>query len=162
MGALGTAATAVVMLVGLMGTVVPVLPGLVVIWAAAVVYGLVAGFGTVGTAAFAAMTVLAITGTIAKFALPHRGGAGRGAPAMSLFAGVVGAVVGAVVVPVLGLPLGAVAGVWLAETARLRDARAAWHVTVGVLLGFGLAALVEFSLGTLMVGCWALWVLLGS
>lgn len=161
MGALGVATAAVVMLLGLVGTVVPVVPGLVVIWLAAVVYGLVAGFGSVGTLAFAAMTVFAIAGTIAKFALPHRGGASRGAPATSLLAGLAGAVVGVVVIPVVGLPIGAVVGVWLAETARLRDARAAWRVTVGVLRGFGLAALVEFSLGTVMIGCWAVWVLLG-
>lgn len=161
MGIVGTTVTALVMVAGLMGTVVPIWPGLVVIWVAGLVYGLVAGFGTAGTVAFGAMTVLALVGTIAKFALPHRGGAARGAPTSSLLAGGAGAIVGLVVIPVLGLPIGAVAGVWLAETARLRDARAAWQVTVGVLIGFGLGALAEFCLGTVMIGCWVAWVLWG-
>lgn len=162
MGALGVTVTALVMLLGLVGTIVPVMPGLAVIWVAAVVYGLIAGFGTVGGVAFTAMTALALVGTVAQFALPTRGGAVRGAPTTSLLAGLAGAVTGMVVIPVLGLPIGAVAGVWLAETARLRDARAAWQVTVGVLLGFGLAALVEFSIGTVMIACWVAWVLVSS
>jgi uncharacterized protein len=39
------------------------------------------------------------------------------------------AVVGFVVVPVVGLPLGFVLGVYLAELARLRDPGAAWPST---------------------------------
>lgn len=162
MSGFGIALVGAVMGIGLIGTVVPVMPGLAVVWIAGLVYGLIAGFGTVGTVAFAVMTLLALAGTVATYALPHRGGTARGAPTSSMLAGVVGAIVGVVVIPVLGLPIGAVAGVWLAETARLGDARAAWQVTVGVLLGFGLGMIVEFSLGVVMIGCWVGWVVFGS
>ncbi|HVM00890.1 MAG TPA: DUF456 domain-containing protein [Egibacteraceae bacterium] len=161
MSLLGVVLVGLVMLTGLAGTVVPVWPGLALVWAAGLVYGLIAGFGTVGRVAFAAMSVLALVGTVAKLVLPHRGGTRRGAPTTSLLAGLVGAVVGFVVIPVLGLPVGAVGGVWLAETARLRDPRAAWQVTVGVVIGFGLGALVELGVGVMMIGCWIAWVLLG-
>lgn len=161
MSGFGIALVAVVMGVGLVGTVVPVMPGLAVVWGAGLVYGLIAGFGSVGTVAFVVMTLSAVAGTIATYALPHRGGTARGAPSSSMLAGVVGALVGVVVIPVLGLPIGAVAGVWLAETARLGDARQAWQVTVGVILGFGLGLLVEFSLGVLMIGSWVAWVVFG-
>lgn len=162
MGLVGTVLTGLVMAVGLVGTIVPVMPGLAVVWAAGLVYGLVAGFGTTGTIAFAAMTALALLGTVATVVLPHRGGAARGAPTSSLLGGVAGAVVGVVVIPVLGLPIGAVVGVWLAETARLGDAGQAWRITMGVVIGFGLGALVEFCAGVVMIGCWIVWVLLGS
>lgn len=161
MSGFGVALVGAVMALGLVGTVVPVMPGLAVVWGAGLVYGLLAGFGSVGAVAFAVMTLLAVIGTIATYALPHRGGTARGAPRSSMLAGVAGAIVGAVVIPVLGLPIGAVIGVWLAETARLGDARAAWQVTVGVILGFGLGMLVEFSLGVAMIGCWVAWVVFG-
>lgn len=161
MGTVGLVLTGLVMAVGLVGTVVPVLPGLAVIWAAALVYGLLAGFATAGTVAFTAMTGLAVLGTVAAVVLPHRGGAVRGAARSSLVAGVAGAVVGAVVIPVLGLPIGGVIGVWLAETSRLGDARQAWRITTGVVIGFGLGALAEFGVGVAMIGCWVAWVLLG-
>lgn len=161
MSGAGIALVGAVMAIGLVGTIVPVMPGLAVVWGAGLVYGLIAGFGTVGTVAFVAMSLLAVAGTIATYALPHRGGTARGAPASSMLAGVAGAIVGAVVIPVLGLPIGAVAGVWLAETVRLGDGRQAWQVTVGVILGFGLGMLVEFSLGVVMIGCWVGWVVFG-
>lgn len=162
MSGLGIALTAAVMVLGLVGTVVPVWPGLGVVWAAGLVYGVVAGFGAVGAVAFTVMTVLAIAGTVATVVLPHRGGAARGAPTSSLLAGLVGAVVGVVVLPVLGLPLGALAGVWLAEMARLGDAARAWRATLGVLRGFGLGVLVELGLGTVMIACWVVWVVVGG
>lgn len=162
MGGLGIALVAAVMLVGLVGTVVPVMPGLAVVWGAGLVYGLVAGFGSAGTVAFAVMTLLALAGTVATYALPACGGSARGAPRSSLLAGVAGAVVGAVVIPVLGLPVGAVAGVWLAETARLGDSRAAWAATWGVIVGFGLGVIVEFTLGVVMIACWVAWVVAGG
>lgn len=162
MGGVGIALTAAVMLLGLAGTVVPVMPGVAVIWAAGLVYGLVAGFGTAGTVAFVLMTALAAAGTVATYVLPHRGGAAAGAPTSSLLAGILGAIVGMVVIPVLGLPIGAVAGVWLAETVRLGDARQARQATIGVLVGFGLGVLVEFGAGALMIACWVGWVVIGS
>lgn len=158
----GIALTAAVMVVGLVGTVIPVWPGLAVVWVAGLVYGIVAGFGVVGVVAFAIMTVLALAGTLATVVLPHRGGAARGAPTSSLLAGLLGAVIGAVVIPVLGLPLGALAGVWLAEMARLGDPDHAWSATLGVLRGFGLGALVEFTVGMTMIACWVLWVVTGA
>jgi uncharacterized protein len=162
MDALGIGVAAAVMLVGLFGTVVPLWPGLLVIWVTGLVYGLSAGFGTVGLAAFGVMTALAIAGTVAKVVLPHRGGRAGGASGTSLAAGLAGAVVGAFVLPVVGIPVGAVAGVYLAERVRVSDPSEAWPATVGVLKGFGLGALVEFSLGVVMIATWAGWVLVGA
>lgn len=150
-------AVAAVMLVGLLGTVVPIWPGVAVVWAAGLVYGLVAGFGTAGVVAFALMTGLAVAGTVAKVLLPVRTGARRGATLRTLGAAVAGAAVGAVVLPVLGLPVGALAGVWAAELARLGDAGQAWTSTLGILRSMGLGVLVEFGVGTAMLACWVVW-----
>ena len=50
------ALVAIVMVIGVAGTVLPILPGLWVIWAAAVAYGLFAGFGIGGWIALALIT----------------------------------------------------------------------------------------------------------
>lgn len=152
-------ATAAVMVLGLVGTIVPVWPGVVVVWAAGLVYGLIAGFGSAGTVAFAVMTLLAVLATAAQLALPARSGARRGASLATAAAAAAGAVVGAVVLPALGLPLGALAGVWAAELARVSDARRAWRNTLAVLRGMGLALLVELGAGTLMLATWLVWVI---
>lgn len=153
-------AVGAVMVVGLVGTVVPVWPGVAVVWAAGLVYGLLAGFGAVGAVAFAAMTLLAVLGTLAQVAMPARSGARQGASVRTLAVAGAGAVIGAIVLPVLGLPIGALVGVWAAELARVGDAGLAWRNTLAVLRGMGLAILVELGVGTLMLATWLVWVLL--
>lgn len=154
----GTAAVAAVMVVGLIGTVVPVMPGLVVIWAAGLVYGLVAGFGPAGVTAFILMTALLIGGTIATYVLPHRAGARGGAARSSLRLGLLGGVVGFFVIPVLGLPIGAILGVLVGEHRRLGEWPAAWVTTRRVVVAFGYAIAAEFTCGLLMIGAWVVWV----
>ena len=52
------------MLVSLGGLIVPVFPGLIVIWALALLYGIISGFGTLGAVLFIIITALAILGEI--------------------------------------------------------------------------------------------------
>ena len=152
---------AAVMVVGLIGTVVPVLPGLLLIWGAGLVYGIVDGFEGVGTAAFAVMTVLLALGMTMGYVLPKRAGERSGATKSSVRLGILGAVIGFFVIPVVGLPIGGALGVLAGEYGRLHDWPAAWAATRSVLGGFGLAVLAEFTAGVLMVAAWSAWVALG-
>ena len=154
-------AVAVAMAVGIVGTVLPLVPGLPVVWAAALVYGLGAGFGSVGWVAFGAISIFFVAGMIAGIVLPQRSLAAVGAPRSTMLAGLVGAVVGFFVVPIVGLPLGAAVGVWMAERARLEDAGAAWRSTRSLLLGFGAGALTQVLAGLAMTAVWVGWVVLG-
>lgn len=147
-----------VMAVGVVGTILPFLPGVPIVWGGGLIFGLVAGFGRVGIAAFAAMTVLAVGGVLAGVALPARRGTASGAPRSTLLAGAFGAVVGFFVVPVLGIVVGGAAGVFLAEYARLGDTAAALATTKAVVVGFGIGALVELAAAVLMVVTWVVWV----
>jgi len=52
------------MLVTLCGLIVPVFPGLIVIWLLALLYGIINGFGTLGAVLFIIITVLAILGEV--------------------------------------------------------------------------------------------------
>ena len=156
----GVLLIAVAMAVGLVGTVVPVLPGLLLIWAAGLVYGLLAGFGTVGIVAFAVMTMLLGVGMAMGYVLPKRAGERGGAAKSSIRFGMLGAIVGFFVIPVLGLPIGGTLGVLFGEYTRLGQWPAAWATTRKVLAGFGLAVLAEFTAGVVMVASWVGWVLL--
>ena len=158
----GVALVAAVMAVGLIGTVVPVLPGLLLIWGAGLGYGLAAGFGGIGIAAFAVMTMLLGVGMAMSYVLPKRAGERGGAAKSSLRLGIAGAVIGFFVIPVLGLPIGGALGVLVGEYNRLGQWPAAWVATRKVLAGFGLAVLAEFTAGVFMVATWAGWVALGT
>ncbi|MFN8077416.1 MAG: DUF456 domain-containing protein [Kineosporiaceae bacterium] len=143
---------ALLFVVGLVGVVVPVLPGLVLVWAGALLWALdrsdLPGWITLGlvTAAFAA-------GTVAKYLFPGRrlreDGVGRG----TLAAGGLLGIVGFFVVPVVGLPLGFVLGIYLAEYARLRDQRRGLAATRAALRAVGWSILIELAAGFVMIGC---------
>jgi len=148
------ALVAVAMAVGIVGTVVPVVPGLVLVWAAGLAYGLGAGFGPVGVAAFAVMTVLAVAGVVAGWVVPHRAAGRAGAPRLSMAVAAVCAVVGFFVVPVVGLFLGFVLGVFLAEVTRLKSSRLAWPSTWRAIKAVGFSMMIEIFAGMCILAVW--------
>jgi uncharacterized protein YqgC (DUF456 family) len=150
---------AVAMAAGLLGTLLPFLPGLPIVWAAALVYGLAAGFEAIGWTLFVLITLVGVTGLILGTVLPHRRAAARGAPASTILAGVVVGLIGFFVIPIVGLPLGAGLGVMLAERSRLGSWDQAWTATRAMMVGFGIGALVQFSAGVAMIATWVVWVL---
>ena len=151
-------AVALAMAVGIVGTVVPLVPGLLLVWGAGLVYGLAEGFGTVGTVLFGVMTALAVLGVVAGWVVPQRAAGKAGASRSSMVFAAACAVVGFFAIPVVGLPIGALIGLYLAELRRTDASDAAWRSTRATLVGFGLATLVQFSVGVVMALVWAGWV----
>ncbi|GAA4973077.1 DUF456 domain-containing protein [Kineococcus glutinatus] len=162
MGDAGLLLVALAMAVGLVGTLVPVLPGPVLVVASAAVWAWLTG----GPAWWALVGVAALVsgGQVAKYLLPGRRMRRAGIPDRTLLAGGALGVVGFFVLPVVGLPLGFVLGVYLAEAARLRGAGAdAWRSTVQALQAAGLSVAIELGAGLLAVALWAgsAWALRG-
>jgi uncharacterized protein YqgC (DUF456 family) len=147
------------MLLGLVGVVVPVLPGLLLVWAAGVAWAWLDGGGALRWTVAGVLTILLLTGTALKYALPARSATGAGAPRSTLLLGAIGAVVGFFVIPVVGFVVGGVGAVFLAELSRLGSAAAAWRSTHAVLIGVGIGMLVELGAALLMVVVWLLGVL---
>lgn len=155
------AVVALVMAIGVAGTVVPVVPGLGLVAAAALVYGVVEGFGAVGVVAMLLIVALGAAGTAAGVVLPGRAAVRTGATRRSLALAAAGAVVGFFVVPVVGLPLGAVVGIYVGERLRTGDGAVAWRSTIATVKAFGLAALAQIAAGIAMVLTWIVWVGVG-
>ncbi|HSK90775.1 MAG TPA: DUF456 domain-containing protein [Euzebyales bacterium] len=151
---------ALLMALGLAGVILPFLPGLPIMWGAALLYGIMTTFGTLGWAAMAAITVLAVIGMAASIVLPDRAGAAAGASRSTrLFAGLAG-LVGFFVIPVIGFPIGICLGVLLAQYRRTGDWDGAVQSTVAVLKGVGAGILVELGAGLAIVPIWIAWVAL--
>lgn len=136
---------ALVIVIGLVGVVVPLLPGTVLIAAALVGWALAVSTGTAWAAAVTGLLVLA-TGAVVKYLLPGRHLQRHGVPTRTLVAGGVLGVVGFFLIPVVGLIVGFVAGIYLSELARLGSA-AAWPATKAALRAVGLAVLIELAAG---------------
>lgn len=139
-------------LVGVVGIVVPVLPGSALILAAVLVWAVDTGRG-LGWAVFAVVTTLLVLGWVVKYAVPGRNLRASGVPSRTLLAGGVLALVGFFVVPVVGLVLGFLVGVYLSELQRVgRDD--AWPSTVSAVKAVGLSVLIELAAGLLAGAAW--------
>jgi uncharacterized protein YqgC (DUF456 family) len=133
--------------VGLVGIVVPMLPGTLLILGTILVWAIVTA-DTVGWVVFAVATTILVSGTVVKYALPGRRMKTNGVPTSTLLVGAVAGIVGFFVIPVVGLPVGFVAGVYAAEVQRVgRDL--AWGSTVAALKAVGLSLLIEATAGLL-------------
>ena len=145
---------ALVIAVGLVGTILPVLPGLALAWAAVLVWTIADGGGLVRWSVLAVVSVLMVVGMTAKYVLSGRRMRERGAPRSTLLAAGVGGIVGFFVIPVVGIVVGLAAGSFLAELSRLHDKRAAWSSTWAVLVALGIGTLIELAAGVVMALTW--------
>ena len=131
---------ALVVAVGLVGIVVPVLPGTVLV---ALGIGIWAGAkGTTGGwLVFAVAAGLLVAGAVVKYAVPGRR-LTAAVPTRTLLVGALCGVVGFFVIPVVGALAGFPLGVYLAERVRV-GGDAARASTVAALRAVGASILIE-------------------
>lgn len=150
---LGLVLVGVVILLGLLGVVIPIIPGLLLCWAAVLVWALEEQTGT-AWAVLAAATVVVLVSQVAKYLVPGRRMRSAGVPTRSMFAGALLAIVGFFVIPLFGLFLGFVLGVYLAERVRLGAHPLAWGSTVHAVKAAGLSILIELTAGLVVAALW--------
>jgi uncharacterized protein YqgC (DUF456 family) len=140
--------------VGLVGIVVPVLPGTLLVLAGMLVFALSTG-SPVGWTLFAVSLVLAAAGKGAQYLVPGRRMKERGVRTSTLVIAVLLGVVGFFVIPVVGAVVGFVLGIWLVELGRGRDHRQAWvrtkHAVVAVVQSVGIELLAALAVAALYV-----------
>lgn len=153
---------AVGILLGLMGVIVPVMPGLLLVWLGTAGSLLLHRADVVGWALAALLTALFAVGSLATIVLPTRTGRRGGASLRSFVYAGAGGVIGFFVIPVVGLPVGALAGLMIGEKERLGEWAPARASTVRVLRAYGAGVLTELVIGLVMATIWLAAVLLRS
>jgi uncharacterized protein len=136
-----TLIAALLVAVGLVGILVPILPGSMLVVAGVLVWAWAEG-GATAWAVFVVATALVVVGAVVKYVVPGRRLQVAGIPASTQWLGVLVGVVGFFVVPVVGLFLGFVLGVYLAELLRV-GSKEAWPSTVHSLKAVGHSILIE-------------------
>jgi uncharacterized protein len=142
--------------VGLVGVVVPLLPGAVLAWLAIAVWGFAVGTAT-GWAVVGVATALIAAGQIVKYTIPGRRLRAEGVPNRSLVVGGLVAIVGFFVVPVVGVVIGFVVGVYVSELERV-GARMAWPSTKAAIRAVGVSMLLELTATLLAATVWVIGV----
>jgi uncharacterized protein YqgC (DUF456 family) len=151
--------TLVIMLVGLFGLIVPIFPGIAVIWLASLGYGVATGFTTQGWVLFAVITVLFITGAVIDNVLMSAKAHQEGAAWSSLVLGVLAGILGTIIFPPIGGLIAAPLTVLLIEYFRQDNFKKALLTLRGLAIGWGAAFVVRFLIGAAMIGVWLVWAI---
>jgi uncharacterized protein len=160
------ALTIILMLVGLLGSVVPGLPGVTLIFLSALLYAILTDFQTVGTVVIVVLFVLAALAFLIDFFATSYGARRFGASNWGTVGGAIGGIVGALagllfagIGSLFGLIAGTIAGVFIGEYLRRQrhgeeeqqaqgaDWRRASRAAGGVIVGYLASAIVQGLLG---------------
>jgi uncharacterized protein YqgC (DUF456 family) len=139
--------------VGIVGIVIPVLPGSLLSLAAIFVWALEEQ-STTGWTVLAIAVALIGASQVVKYVVPERKLRDAGVPRRSTVIGVLLAIIGFFVIPVVGMFIGFPLGVFLSERQRLGANGLAWESTKHALRATGLSILIELVGTLLAAGVW--------
>jgi uncharacterized protein YqgC (DUF456 family) len=151
---------AAIMVVGLFGVVVQVLPGTLLVLGGILLWATEAQTAS-GWVVLGIGVVATVAAWVGKYLLAGRGLKKAAVPNRTLVVGGVLGVIGFFAIPVIGLPLLFVLGIYLAEQARLRDRGKAWISTKAAIRATGITILVELAGAMVAVGAWVIAILVG-
>lgn len=150
-------AVALMMLVGIVGIVVPVLPGLLLVWAGALLWA-IESQSTTGWVVLGLATGLYAAGLVAQYLLPGRRMKAAGVETLTIALALVAAVVGFFVIPVIGAPIAFVGAIYAVERVKYRDHARARVATGQALRAVALNIGIELMTALLIMTTWAVGV----
>lgn len=153
---------AVVMLAGLLSLLVLIIPGLTIIWLAALIYGLLTGFDLNSGLIFLAISACMVFGNMVDQILMGARAKKSGASWLGVLASMAAAFIFSILFPPFGGLVAALIVLFTVETVRLKNWRKASDSTREMAIGCASAVLARFAIGLLMIGLWVLWIWLSG
>lgn len=139
------------MIIGILGIIVPLLPGILLIWLGVLAYVIVYGFELVSVPYFVLITIIALVTGTADLWLPLLGAKSTGVSWKTLGLGVAGAIAGTFLVPIVGTIIGYALGILLGEYIRLGEWRPAVNSSVVGMISWGVGTVVQLIGGVLII-----------
>lgn len=146
-------------MIGLAGTIVPVLPGLPLMFAGMLLAAWVDDFQQIGIPMVIVLGVLALLALVIDFLSTSMGAQRVGASRKAVIGAFVGTVAGLFVLPPLGLLLGPFVGAMGGELLHGREVGQAARVGFATWLGIAFGVVLKLTLAFAMLGLFALaWI----
>ena len=149
------------MLVGLVGMLIPIFPGIAVIWLSALIYAIIEAYaGKMGVwdwLLFGLITILMVAGSFVDNIIIARKLRETGTPWSSIGIGYAAGLVSSLFLTPFAALLITPLALYAAEYWRLRDTRQAFDSAKGWLIGFGWTFLALVAIGVVMIGLWLVW-----
>jgi len=153
---MGTIALAIVcsilMVVGLLGVVLPILPGIPLSWLGLFIYAIGTGFERISITTVVIFFILMVLTLILDFVAPMLGARKYKASRFGVFGAFLGFTVGIFVLGIWGIILGPFIGALLGELIARKKPKQALRSALGAFLGFVLGALFKMIVILVMAG----------
>ncbi|MBE3575991.1 MAG: DUF456 domain-containing protein [Firmicutes bacterium] len=159
MAALGMGIAIILFLLGMVGTILPVLPGAPLIWLGMLAYGLLTGFAKLGVLFFAGQAAAVAITFLIDYAGTAYGAKRFGGSSAAAWGSAAGIVVAPLVLGPVGFIVGPFAGAFVAELIRGRPAEASLRAAFGTLAGLVGATLLKLAVQAAMIA-WFFWAVL--
>ncbi len=150
------------MILGIIGTIVPLLPGAPLIWLGALMWAWTDNFQRVGWPMLVLLGLLAVVALVSNWFMTTLTSRKAGANWKSVLGAMAGGIAGGFLlsaVPVVGTLfgalIGAVAGMLVLEYWQKRDAKLAWRSAIAYILGHLASSIVEFVICLVMLALFA-------
>lgn len=147
------------LLIGMAGTIYPILPGAIAIYAAFFVYGFMISFEPFGFWFWTIQTVILVVLFIADYAVGAVSIKRYGGSKASVVGMTIGLIFGPFVIPVLGLIIGPWLGAVLGELTKVNDMSHALRVGWGSLVGLFASTVMKIVLQLIMIITFVLWLI---
>ena len=142
----------VLMVVGLLGVVLPILPGIPLAWLGLFIYAIGTGFERISIATVIVFSILTILALLLDFLAPMLGAKKYRASKLGVFGAFLGFTVGIFVLGFWGIILGPFIGALLGELIAGRRPRQALGSAFGTFLGFVAGTLFKIIVILVMAG----------
>jgi uncharacterized protein len=149
-------AALLVMAAGLAGTILPFLPGIPLIYAGYVIYGLGTGWRDYGGKTMLVWGAVVLVSIALDYYAGILGAKKYGASASGIWGSVLGGILGLVFLGFIGLLAGTFMGAAAGELLSGKSSRSAWRAGWGTFVGFLAGTLFKIVLGVVMIGAF-LW-----
>ena len=149
------------MLVGLAGTLLPLIPGTPLILIGATVHAAVGGFSSDDVRMIVILALLAAGAQLGEYVAGAWAARRGGASWQGVVGAVLGGLVGLFALPVVGVLIGPLVGAILGELLSGKKSREATRAGLGALIGVLGGILLQFAVGLAMVGMVVVRITLG-
>ena len=146
-----------VMAFGELGLLIPLIPGLSIIWLCTLIYGLITGFSLGSGIIFGIITLIWIAGDLVDNLVVGARVRRSGASWLSLGVAMAAGIAGSLLWPPLGGLVAALAAIFIVEFIRLRDWRLAFRSARSMAAGCGWAVIIRMGIGVMMIFLWVIW-----
>ena len=146
----------ILVIAGLVGLVIPALPGALLVLVGLVVAAWAEDFAYVGAGTITILALLTVIAYAVDFIASALGAKRFGASKRSIVGATVGALIGLLFFGLPGILIGPFLGAVLGELSAQRDLQAAGRAGIGALLGVVLGAVAKLAIAFSMLGVFTL------